>query len=590
MYVKIKLILVLLLFGNGVKGQEANPLLGVVGKPYSEYHDTYEQVIDSLFYGDSLGRKAAVRLFEEAAAADATGEWDLLYRFTKNNARFYESRDGGFIPSTDYTADQFAGDLLALSHEAGVKGFPLLRIYTLWHVAMVYNLFAHDYEQAFAYFSEIDLELETRTTKEFPLRPYCYREIANLYFTFREYGEAARYYQKMAQDPDAATNYYKPLYSALDGLGGCYRYMGDFAKSDSCYRRLLSLVALDEHDNYMWGGITACDIGYNYHLQGDDDTALEWLVPAIETITRENDAAYVSLRATTIADIYLKKNAPQQAKRYMDMALEFHQRSRLPQKESRLFYLLGRYYFYIGDKTAANAFLDSAITAVNRENDAFSGLVLRRLEQRLRVADRTLHQQVLNAEKTRSKRYKETALFVSFSLAIILVLLFLTLVYARRTRKAYRSLVLRSQHWAGVGHPVKPLPQHVDSDPPPLHHADGRDRIIMAEIEKAMTEKRLFTRADLTLDTLEGETGYNSYYISLAVNRCTGMNVNTYINEFRVKEAIRILSNLSNASLTIEEIAVESGFNDRQALHRTFKKMTGLSPGNFRKNIHRRDE
>ena len=589
MYIKSTLILIVFLCCNVVMGQEVNPLLDMVGRPYSEYHDTYAHLIDSLFYGDSLGRATAVRLIEEAAAVDVTGEWDLICRFNKINVRFYESRGGGFIPSADYSAEDFVNDLLALSNEAGVKGFPLLHIWTLWYVAMAYNLFIHDYERAFTCFSEVALELESRTTKEFPLRPYCYREMANLYFTFREYDEAAFYYHKMAEDPDAATNYYKPLYSALNGLGGCYRNMGDMAKSDSCYRRLLSLVSLDEANNYMWGGITACDIGYNYHLQGDDDTALEWLVPAIETITRENDAAYVSLRATTIADIYLKKNAPQQAKRYMDMALEFHQRSRLPQKESRLFYLLGRYYFYIGDKTAANAFLDSAMTAVNRENDAFSGLVLRRLEQRLRVSDRTLHQQVLNAEKTRSQRYKETALFVSFSLAIILVLLFLTLVYARRTHKAYRSLVIRSQHWAGVGLPDKPPPQDIDSDPP-LPHADERDHLIMAEIEKAITEKRLFTRTDLTLDTLEGETGYNSYYISLAVNRCTGMNVNTYINEYRVKEAIRILSNLSNSNLTIEEIAVESGFNDRQALHRTFKKMTGLSPGNFRKNIHRRDE
>ena len=104
MYVKTIKILVILCFCSRVAGQEANPLLNMVGKPYAEYHDTFEHVKDSLLWGDSQGRRAAVRLFEEAAAADATGEWDLICRIIKCDARFYESRNGGFIASADYTA------------------------------------------------------------------------------------------------------------------------------------------------------------------------------------------------------------------------------------------------------------------------------------------------------------------------------------------------------------------------------------------------------------------------------------------------------------------------------------------------------
>jgi len=73
MYVKTIKILVILCFCSRVAGQEANPLLNMVGKPYAEYHDTFEHVKDSLLWGDSQGRRAAVRLFEEAAAVDATG-------------------------------------------------------------------------------------------------------------------------------------------------------------------------------------------------------------------------------------------------------------------------------------------------------------------------------------------------------------------------------------------------------------------------------------------------------------------------------------------------------------------------------------
>jgi len=600
MYFKSLWILVVLCCCFRVTGQTTNPLLDMVGKPYSEYHDTYVHVMDSLFWGDSLHRASAVQLFEEAAAADSTGEWDLICNIIKCDARFYESRDGGFVASADYTAIDYAGDLLSLANEAGDKGLPLIRILSLWYVAQTYHLFIHDYERAFTFFVELAAELETRTTKEFPLRPYCYLEIANLYFTFREYGEAAVYYRKMADDPDAATNYYKPLYQALSGLGGCYRNTGDFVKSDSCYRQILAMVASDETDNYVWGGITACDIGYNYHLQGDDDAALEWLVPAIETITRENDAAYVSLRATTIAGIYLKKDNPSQAKRYLDMALDFHERSRLPDMDSRLYNLLGRYYFYIGDKAKANAFLDSALTAVKLENDAFSGLVLRRVEQRLRVADQTIHEQELSAEKTRSKVYRQTTLIVSMSLVVILVLLGLTFVYWRRTRYAYRSLVLRSQHWAGIEIPDNPLPQDDDADTvqeeitepdekekeKPTDLSDSADTTIMKDIERLMSEEKLFREITLSVDSLAHKLGVKRYYISEAINHCTQKSFNTFVNEYRIKEAIRLLSAKENEAIPIDDIAFDSGFNDRKNFYRVFKKMTGLSPSGFRNNTN----
>ena len=591
MNIKTIWIFAALLFCNRVAGRELNPFLDLVGKPYAEYHDTFIHVYDSLFYSDSRSREAVVLFLQEAASADTTGEWDLICRNVKIHARFYESRDGGFVASEDYTAMDFANDLLALANEAEVKGFPLIRIWMLWNVVQAYRLFVHDYERAFSFFTEVALAMETCTTKEFPLRPFCYLEIANLYFMFREYSEAMVYYRKMADDPDAATNYYKPLFKALSGLGGCYRYEGDFAKSDSCYRQLLTLIASDEAENYMWGGITMCNIGYNYYLQGDYDTALEWFVPAIEKITRENDAAYVSLRATTIAEIYLKKNSPKQAKRYMDMALDFHERSRLPEKESDLYNLLGRYYFYIGDKATANAFLDSALIAVKRENDAFSGLVLRRVEQRLRVADRTIHEQELSAEKTRSKIFMRTALLVSISLVIILVLLGFTFAYYRRTRNAYRNLVVRSQRWAGIEIPdISQSPDNgVEAEQEKEMQNDCSnliDSAIIKDIEQLMSEEKLYRETSLSVDSLARKLGVKRYYLSEAINNCVKKSFNTLVNEYRIKEAIRLLSEKENKDIHIDDIAYDSGFNDRKNFYRVFKKMTGLSPTEFRNNAN----
>ena len=78
----------------------------------------------------------------------------------------------------------------------------------------------------------------------------------------------------------------------------------------------------------------------------------------------------------------------------------------------------------------------------------------------------------------------------------------------------------------------------------------------------------------------------NRNYLSHAVNCCTGKSFTTYMNELRIKEAILLLSD-SKAIFTLEGIALETGFNDRKTFYTAFKKITGLSPSEFRDNLQK---
>ena len=55
--------------------------------------------------------------------------------------------------------------------------------------------------------------------------------------------------------------------------------------------------------------------------------------------------------------------------------------------------------------------------------------------------------------------------------------------------------------------------------------------------------------------------------------------------EFHVKEAIRLLSDKNAKVGSLDMIASLTGFNNRISFHRAFKKITGLSPAEFRKNV-----
>ena len=129
--------------------------------------------------------------------------------------------------------------------------------------------------------------------------------------------------------------------------------------------------------------------------------------------------------------------------------------------------------------------------------------------------------------------------------------------------------------------PVEEEPITPDSTPTEI------DLSIMKEIETVMTEKQAYLTTTLTVESLAQMLNAKKHYVSSAINRCTRNNFNTFVNEYRIKEAVRLLSNKQfTTNFNMDGIAFELGFTDRKIFYRVFKKMTGLSPTEFINNAN----
>ena len=73
----------------------------------------------------------------------------------------------------------------------------------------------------------------------------------------------------------------------------------------------------------------------------------------------------------------------------------------------------------------------------------------------------------------------------------------------------------------------------------------------------------------------------NEDYLSRLFKKKTGMVLKDYINNEKIRVAKEMLSN-SNISVSI--IAIKTGFNNFSHFSQTFKKMTGVSPREFRES------
>ena len=76
----------------------------------------------------------------------------------------------------------------------------------------------------------------------------------------------------------------------------------------------------------------------------------------------------------------------------------------------------------------------------------------------------------------------------------------------------------------------------------------------------------------------------NTRYLSAVVNSKFKMNFSCLLNEYRIRDAKRMLADKRYAGKNIEEISAMSGFANRQSFYAAFYRIVGITPNEYRKN------
>ena len=84
---------------------------------------------------------------------------------------------------------------------------------------------------------------------------------------------------------------------------------------------------------------------------------------------------------------------------------------------------------------------------------------------------------------------------------------------------------------------------------------------------------------DITLATVADHLHVNTSYLSTLFRQVTGMTFKEHLNRVRIEEAARLLS---NTDYSVMEIAIACGYKDQSYFTKVFKKLTGLTPKQYR--------
>jgi len=104
-------------------------------------------------------------------------------------------------------------------------------------------------------------------------------------------------------------------------------------------------------------------------------------------------------------------------------------------------------------------------------------------------------------------------------------------------------------------------------------------------INKFLAEKKPFLQQKYSLRDLSVDVDISTNYLSAFINRYYKVNYNDFINSFRISHCKVMIMNGEWKYKTLEAIASEAGFNNRNTFTAAFKKETGQNPSEFLKRI-----
>jgi len=281
-----------------------------------------------------------------------------------------------------------------------------------------------NYELAFEYYhAEYDI-IKNMGVEKYPAKQRSIYYLGDCYWFFRDYPHAVRYLTEAFHTDVFGQSLYYTL-QATNTVGLCYQKMGNLDSADYYFMRA-NAIAVTVGNN-AWEGITSGNLGYDYFLRGDYDTASVLLQKDIDLSVQRGDWGCASGSLISIAEINLAKGKIKLAAQQAEQAYKWVQLSGEYGRLKSLYTLLSKLYEKQGNNNLAALYNDSAALAKDSQAQKFAALQVLRLKEK----------DILTKKRKADEFRRSFTDFAFHSVAIAVIIIFLLIV---------RSIYISSFH------------------------------------------------------------------------------------------------------------------------------------------------
>lgn len=158
-------------------------------------------------------------------------------------------------------------------------------------------------------------------------------------------------------------------------------------------------------------------------------------------------------------------------------------------------------------------------------------------------------------------------------------------------KRAYYLLVKKNMDWATESSAYKkllPIQRDMNEQKESLlpnnvaSNCDKKEQEILIRLIEVFENDKVFLNSEISIQEIAKMLGTNRNCISRLINSYFEKTFPALLNEYRIKEAIKLLIDSKSSKFKLEAIGEMSGFKNRQVFHSVFKKETGLTPNDFK--------
>jgi len=104
-------------------------------------------------------------------------------------------------------------------------------------------------------------------------------------------------------------------------------------------------------------------------------------------------------------------------------------------------------------------------------------------------------------------------------------------------------------------------------------------------LEDYMKSEKPYLDPDLSLEHISSNLNVPKHYLTQVINERINRNFFMFVNEYRVNEVKKRISDPSFHGHTVLRIAYDSGFNSKSTFNSVFKKLTNMTPSEYRQKV-----
>lgn len=166
--------------------------------------------------------------------------------------------------------------------------------------------------------------------------------------------------------------------------------------------------------------------------------------------------------------------------------------------------------------------------------------------------------------------------------------------HSRQLLKRYVEAIDKQKIQSGTEKPDKGMMHDADTGTGSIDgHEDQRTGLGLSEelrnrllnsITTILEDVSVISNSDFNLSMLAEKAGSNTKYVSSIINDVYGKNFKTVLNEYRIREACRRLTDKDHyGNMTIQGIYEDLGYNSAASFIQAFKKVNGMTPSVYQK-------